>query len=185
MRLKQKQHRQWTLPHRAWIIPLMVKRGTENQQAFFMNQHTHLPLLCWWHVDGQICPPGGVIGPLQCSTVLVICSYTRAAQHHHIPCLDMYLHLRAHTCKWASQMPVCELWHELIWVQMKRDVTNRTRCCCTIQRKSELHTYVNVRYGVVIKLSRAHFSLNSFLCYKFCQQTKYKCTKVFEEFISI
>lgn len=94
----------------------MVKRGTENQQAFFMNQHTHLPLLRRWHVDGQICPPGGVIGPLQCSTVL------RAGQHRHIPCLDPYLLLRAHTYKWVSQMPVCET---VTWTDLS---ANEARC---------------------------------------------------------
>lgn len=100
---------EWWLPDRARIISLMVWRNTENRQVSSVNQHTHLHLLSWWHVAGQIGPPGGVSGPLYCSFNVFSCE-KRTREHRHIPCFDVHLFLlrpllRTHTWKLASQEP--------------------------------------------------------------------------------
>lgn len=90
----------WTLPRRAWIIPL-VYRSTKSHKGPPMKQHAHLPLFSWWHV-GQIRLLVGVTGPDQSGTTIVI----RALQRHHLTCLDIHLCQGTHACKWVSQILV-------------------------------------------------------------------------------
>lgn len=116
----------WTLPLRAWVIPPMVLRSTENHKVSPMKQHAHLPLLSCWHI-GQIPPLGGVTGPDQFGITLIITSSTGTIQRHHLTSLDRYLSGSpgTHTCEEMSHIVVHFSEQNINWLAVYGAVNHR------------------------------------------------------------